>query len=79
MKYFILLSFFLSGCGTTEVVRPHLHNYPYLDQCPSVESRSIDDKETLKARAKSLNMRYVDYLHTLTNNKSESSNQVGLK
>ena len=67
MKYFILLSFILVGCGTTEVARPHLHNFPYLGECPSVEERSIDNEEELKAKAKALNMRYVDYLHLLSN------------
>ena len=67
MKYFILLSFILVGCGTTEVARPHLHNFPYLGECPSVEDKHIDDEEKLKAEAKALNMRYVDYLHLLSN------------
>ena len=67
MKYFILLSFILVGCGTTEVARPHLHNFPYLGECPSVEDKHIDDEEKLKAEAKALNMRYVDYLHSLSN------------
>ena len=67
MKYFILLSLFLVGCGTTEVARPHLHNFPYLGECPSVEEKHIDDEEKLKAEAKALNMRYVDYLHSLSN------------
>ena len=67
MKYFILLSFILVGCGTTEVARPHLHNFPYLDDCPSLEEKHIDEEERLKAEAKALNMRYVDYLHFLSN------------
>lgn len=69
MKYFILLSFILVGCGTTEVARPHLHNFPYLGECPSVEDKHIDEEEKLKAKAKALNMRYVDYLHLLSNPK----------
>lgn len=67
MKSFILLSFILVGCGTTEVARPHLHNFPYLGECPSLEDKHIDDEEKLKAEAKALNMRYVDYLHLLSN------------
>jgi len=67
MKYFILLSFILVGCGTKEVARPHLHNFPYLGDCPSLEERHIDDENKLKAEAKALNMRYVDYLHLLSN------------
>ena len=69
MKYFILLSFILVGCGTTEVARPHLHNFPYLGECPSLEDKHIDEEEKLKAEAKALNMRYVDYLHLLSNPK----------
>ena len=67
MKYFILLSLVFVGCKTNKVAQPHLHNYPYMDDCPSVESRSIDNKEKLKAEARALNMRYVDYLHLLSN------------
>ena len=78
MKYFILLSFILVGCGTTEVARPHLHNYPFLDDCPSVEVLSIDKEDKLKAEANALNMRYVDYLHFLSNNKKQSSTNITL-
>jgi hypothetical protein len=76
MKYFIFLSLFLVGCGTTEVAQPHLHNFPFLDDCPSVEARSVDDKEKLKAEANALNMRYVDYLHSLSNNKKQGSTNI---
>jgi hypothetical protein len=79
MKYFILLFFSLSGCGTTEVARPHLHNFPFLDNCPSIKARSIDNEAELKAQAKALNMRYVDYLHFLSEKQTKSGNQVGLK
>jgi len=78
MKYFILLSFIVVGCGTTEVAQPHLHNYPYMDDCPSMEARSIDNKSKLKAQAKSLNMRYVDYLHFLSNGMKPESTNVTL-
>ena len=84
MKYFILLSFILVGCGTTEVARPHLHNFPYLDDCPSLEEKHIDEEERLKAEAKALNMRYVDYLHALANGKVQlpapqpSNKNIGL-
>lgn len=76
MKYFILLSLFLVGCGTTEVARPHLHNFPHMDECPSVEALSIDKEDKLKAEAKALNMRYVDYLHFLSNNKKQGSTNI---
>tara|TARA_B100001094_G_C17928266_1_gene669432 strand:- start:542 stop:760 length:219 start_codon:yes stop_codon:yes gene_type:complete len=58
----------LGACSTKKITQPHLHNYPYMDDCPSIESRSIDNKEKLKAQAKALGMRYVDYLHFLSNN-----------
>ena len=69
MKYFIYLSLFLVGCGGSKVEQSHLHNYPFLDNCPSMKEKAIDNEETLKAQAKALNMRYVDYLHFLTNSK----------
>ena len=76
MKYFILLSFVVVGCGTTEVAQPHLHNYPYMDDCPSMEARSIDNREQLKAQAKALNMRYVDYLHMVNKKRTTLNNLV---
>ncbi len=69
MKYFILLSLVFVGCKTNKVTQPHLHNFPPMDDCPSVEARAIDSKDKLKAEAKALNMRYVDYLHILSNHK----------
>mgnify|MGYP006892407061 CR=1 FL=1 len=81
MKYFILLSLFLVGCGSNKTAQPHLHNYPFLGDCPSVKEKSIDNEEQLKAEAKALNMRYVDYLHFLSNDmKPESVNvTLGIK
>ena len=67
MKYFIYLSLFLVGCGGDKLTQPHLHNYPFLGDCPSVKEKAIDNEEELKAKAKALNMRYVDYLHLLSN------------
>jgi hypothetical protein len=84
MKYFILLYFiyyyifFLLGCGTTEVARPHLHNFPYLGECPSLEERSIENEDFLKAQAKALNIRYVDYLHYLTNRARKEDEILGV-
>jgi hypothetical protein len=68
-KILLLICFLFTSCGTQKVALPHLHNYPYLDGCPSLEARSIDNEELLKAKAKALNMRYVDYLHALSNKK----------
>ncbi len=67
MRYFIYLSLFLVGCGGDKLNQPHLHNYPFLGDCPSLEDKHIDDETKLKAEAKALNMRYVDYLHFLSN------------
>jgi hypothetical protein len=76
MKYFILLSLAFVGCKTTKVAQPHLHNYPYMDDCPSMEARSIDNREQLKAQAKALNMRYVDYLHMVNKKRTTLNNLV---
>ena len=64
----------MTGCGTKEVARPHLHNFPHLEDCPSLEERHIENEAELKAQAKALNMRYVDYLHFLTNSKVNPRN-----
>ena len=65
----ILLVIIVTSCAheKNRIEKVHLHNFPHLDDCPSVEARSIDDKDNLKAKAKALNMRYVDYLHMLSN------------
>tara|TARA_X000001036_G_scaffold295045_1_gene274221 strand:- start:1130 stop:1408 length:279 start_codon:yes stop_codon:yes gene_type:complete len=67
----VLLAIIVSSCHyeRERMNQVHLHNFPHLDDCPSVEARSIDDKEKLKTEAKALNMRYVDYLHMLSNSK----------
>lgn len=76
----VLLVIIVSSCHheRERVRQSHLHNYPFLDDCPSVEARSIDDKEKLKTEANALNMRYVDYLHFLSNNKKQSSKNITL-
>ena len=68
-KILLIICFLFASGGTQRVDPPHLHNYPYLEDCPSLEARSIDNEELLKAKAKALNMRYVDYLHALSNKK----------
>lgn len=84
MKHFIFLLLFLVGCGRHEVAQPHLHNYPFLGDCPSLEEKHIDKETELKAHAKALNMRYVDYLHALANGKVQlpapqpSNKNIGL-
>ena len=64
----ILLVVIVSSCHheRERVMQAHLHNYPHMDDCPSLEEKAIDNEKTLKAQAKALNMRYVDYLHLLT-------------
>ena len=71
----VLLAIIVSSCHQERerLGQTHLHNFPHLDDCPSVEARSIDDKEKLKAEARALNMRYVDYLHLLSNSKVRGS------
>ena len=64
----ILLVIIVTSCAheRNRVRKAHLHNFPYLDDCPSLEEKAIDNEELLRAQAKALNMRYVDYLHLLT-------------
>jgi hypothetical protein len=66
----ILLVIIVTSCAheKNRVEKAHLHNFPYLDDCPSLEEKAIDNEKLLKAQAKVLNMRYVDYLHLLTMN-----------
>jgi hypothetical protein len=64
----ILLVIIVTSCSheKNRVEKAHLHNFPYLDGCPSLEEKAIDNEKLLKAQAKMLNIRYVDYLHLLT-------------
>ena len=64
----VLLAIIVSSCHheRERMSQVHLHNFPHLDDCPSLEEKAIDNEELLKAQAKVLNMRYVDYLHLLT-------------
>lgn len=68
-KIFFAVLILVSGCVSSKKRVDTLHNYPIIDpnKCP-VPIEQLDE-ELLKARAKELNMRYVDYLHALTNNK----------
>lgn len=70
MKYLFLSCLFIAGCSQKKSM-PTLHNYPMLDphNCP-LPTDDYDDSN-LKAQAKSLNMRYVDYLHFVNNKKNE--------
>ena len=57
-KLILLIALILSGCAS--------RTHPVVNSPIPVENY---DEEVLKAKASSLNMRYVDYLHALTNNK----------
>lgn len=62
MKYILIASLLLGGC-TLKKEHPQIHTH--FSPVP-VENY---DEEVLKENAKNLNMRYVDYLHALTNGK----------
>ena len=73
-----LLVIIVTSCAheKNRVEKAHLHNFPYLDDCPSIEARSIDNEAELKAQAKALNMRYVDYLHFLSEKQTKSNKSL---
>ena len=63
MKYIIIASLLLGGCKSLK--EKHPQRYTHFSPVPIEDY----DEEVLKANAKALNMRYVDYLHALTNGK----------
>ena len=75
MKYLIPI-LFLAGCASEKPLQT-LHNYPMLDpyNCP-LPTDEYDDPD-LKAQAKALNMRYVDYLHQRNAKKIETTLVLG--
>tara|TARA_R100000808_G_C2151395_1_gene160437 strand:+ start:3520 stop:3780 length:261 start_codon:yes stop_codon:yes gene_type:complete len=77
-KLFTALALLLSSCASPNKSADTLHNYPVIDpsKCPVPLERY--DEEFLRARARSLNIRYVDYLHALTNGKIEYLRQKEL-
>lgn len=78
-KIFLAVIIFGAGCSSNKSVDT-LHNYPMMgDDCPFTNEMAIENEEYLKAQAKRLNIRYVDYLHLITKKKMESRVQVGLK
>lgn len=50
-----------------------LHNYPYFEGMDCPQEFAIQNEEKLRAEAKSLNMRYVDYLHQVNVRKVEAT------
>jgi hypothetical protein len=71
MKYLIPI-LFLAGCASEKPLQT-LHNYPILDphNCPLPTDQY--DNPDLKAQAKALNIRYVDYLHQINARKTETT------
>ena len=63
MKYILIASLLLGGCKSLKEKYPQ--RYTTFSPIP-IENY---DEEVLKENAKNLNMRYVDYLHALTNGK----------
>ena len=72
MKIKLIAILFLAGCASEKTL-PTLHNYPMLDShnCP-LPTDDYDDPD-LKAQAKALNMRYVDFLHQKNAKKTETT------
>ena len=68
-KIYTIIVLLGAGCATSEKKLDTLHDYPIIDpkNCP-IPLDMFDD-EFLKAKAMAVNMRYVDYLHALTNNR----------
>jgi GH18 family chitinase len=77
MKY-ILCLFFLMGCSQKSQ-KSTLHNYPYFDGMDCPLEFPIDNEDKLKAEAKALNMKYVNYLHHLNKMKIEQNTTLGSK
>ena len=71
-KIFYAVIVFGAGCSSNKSVDT-LHDYPMMgDDCPITAERVIENEDYLKAKAKALNIRYVDYLHLITKKKMES-------
>lgn len=72
MKYFWLLTLFFIGCAKNQHLET-LHNYPMFEgmECPN--EFSIENEDKLRAEAKALNMKYVNYLHLLNKTKIEKT------
>ena len=65
---------YLMGCSNKSSTKNlTLHNYPYFDDMDCPKEFSIDNEDELKASAKMLNMRYVDYLHYINRKKHQKA------
>lgn len=77
MKYLALLILIFSGCKSHEVSKRTLHNYPVFDKMDCPREFSVENESYLRSQAKSLNMKYVDYLHYINKRKIEKSLALG--
>lgn len=69
---FLLLFLFTFSCSQKQGL-PTLHNYPYFNNMDCPQEFSIEHEDKLRAEAKALNMRYVDYLHQRNFRKREGT------
>jgi len=76
MKYFMFLFLFWAGCSQKSQIST-LHNYPYFEGMDCPQEFAIQNEEKLRAEAKSLNMKYVNYLHYLNKTKIEKTLVLG--
>ena len=81
IKYFLITSLviyllILMGCAQNKEAST-LHNYPYFKGMDCPQEFSVNNEDDLKAQAKALNMRYVDYLHLVNNKKYETTLVLG--
>ena len=81
MKFFIITSLvtyflILMGCAQNKDAST-LHNYPYFKGMDCPQEFSIKNEDNLKAQAKALNIRYVDYLHQINARKTETTFVLG--
>ena len=77
----LLLTYLIcTSCKQRIVKKNHLHNYPMIDgqDCPDlVISRERYDPHEVNKAAKALNMRPVDYLHKVNNQKYKPVRKPG--
>ena len=78
MKYILCLFILFSGCSQKSQ-KLTLHNYPYFENMECPQEFSIKNEDQLRAEAKSLNMKYVNYLHHLNKLKIEKNIAFGVK
>lgn len=72
MKYILCLCFVFASCSKKQQVST-LHNYPYFEGMDCPQEFAIKNEDKLRAEAKSLNMKYVNYLHYLNKTRIEKT------